>query len=142
MKKFYIFLLAISFGTSYSQTTLFAENMGTPTATIAIASNTFQNTSPILFSGTADVRISTPSDTYPGASGSGCVFLGGTTPAKTFIIEGINTLNYSDLTLSFGHQKGTNAGSNELTVEVSTDGTTWSPLTYIDQQERELRYGC
>ncbi|MCY1480367.1 hypothetical protein D3C87_46530 [compost metagenome] len=58
-----------------------------------------------------------------------CV-LGGTTPAKTFIIEGINTSNYSDIVLSFGHQKGTNAGSNELTVAVSSNGTDWSPLTY------------
>ncbi|WP_447635780.1 T9SS type A sorting domain-containing protein [Flavobacterium microcysteis] len=130
MRKFYILLLAVSFGSAYSQTTIFTENMGAPTATTAIAANTFQNSSPILFSGTADIRNSTPSDTYTGASGNGCVFLGGTTPAKTFIIEGINTLNYSDMVLSFGHQKGTNAGSNELTVNVSTDGTTWTPLTY------------
>ncbi|TPD68400.1 T9SS type A sorting domain-containing protein [Flavobacterium microcysteis] len=130
MRKFYILLLAVSFGNGYSQTTIFTENMGAPTTTTAIAAHTFQNSSPILFSGTADMRNSTPSDTYAGASGNGCVFLGGTTPAKTFIIEGINTLNYSDMVLSFGHQKGTNAGSNELTVNVSTDGTTWTPLTY------------
>lgn len=130
MRKFYIFLLAVSFGNSYSQTTIFTENMGNTTVTTAIASHTFQNSSPILFSGTADIRNTTPSENYEGASGNGCVFLGGTTPAKTFIIEGINTLNYSDLTLSFGHYKGTNAGSNELTVQVSTDGTVWTPLTY------------
>lgn len=130
MRKFYILLLAVSFGNSYSQTTIFTENMGNTTATTAIASHTFQNSSPILFSGTADIRNTTPSENYEGASGNGCVFLGGTTPAKTFIIEGINTLNYSDLTLSFGHYKGTNAGSNELTVQVSTDGIAWTPLTY------------
>ncbi|PKW28610.1 T9SS type A sorting domain-containing protein [Flavobacterium lindanitolerans] len=130
MRKFYILLLVVSFGNSYSQTTIFTENMGNTTATTAIASHTFQNSSPILFSGTADVRNTTPSENYEGVSGNGCVFLGGTTPAKTFIIEGINTLNYSDLTLSFGHYKGTNAGSNELTVQVSTDGTAWTPLTY------------
>lgn len=130
MRKFYILLLVVYFGNSYSQTTIFTENMGNTTATTAIASHTFQNSSPILFSGTADIRNTTPSENYEGASGNGCVFLGGTTPAKTFIIEGINTLNYSDLTLSFGHYKGTNAGSNELTVQVSTDGTAWTPLTY------------
>jgi hypothetical protein len=130
MRKFYILLLVVYFGNSYSQTTIFTENMGNTTATTAIASHTFQNSSPILFSGTADIRNTTPSENYEGASGNGCVFLGGTTPAKTFIIEGINTLNYSDLTLSFGHYKGTNAGSNELTVQVSTDGIAWTPLTY------------
>ena len=130
MKKIYIFLLAAIYNLGYAQTTIFSENMGTPSGTTAIADNTFQNVSPIAFSGTADIRISTPSDTYAGASGSGCVFLGGTTPAKIFTIEGINSLNYSDITLSFGHQKGTNAGSNELTVSVSEDGTNWTQLSY------------
>ncbi|MCY1480366.1 hypothetical protein D3C87_46540 [compost metagenome] len=74
MKKFYIFLLAAFSGASYSQSTIFIENMGMPTTTTAIAANTFQNSSPILFSGTADIRNSTPSDTYAGASGNGCVF--------------------------------------------------------------------
>lgn len=105
MKKIYIFLFASVFNLGYAQTTIFSENIGTPAGTIAIADNVFQNSSPITFSGTADIRISTPSDTYTGASGSGCVFLGGTTPAKNFIIEGIDSSNYSDITLSFGHQK-------------------------------------
>lgn len=130
MKKFYIFIFTIIFQLASAQTVIFSENMGTPTGTIAINANVFQNSNPITFSGTADIRISTPSDTYVGASGNGCVFFGGTTPAKTFTIEGINSSNYSDIALSFGHQKGTNAGSNELTVSVSSDGTNWTPLTY------------
>jgi len=130
MKKIYIFLLASVFNFGYAQTTIFSENIGTPTGTTAIADNVFQNSSPIVFSGTADIRISTPSENYTGASGSGCVFLGGTTPAKTFIIEGVDTSNYSDIVLSFGHQKGTNAGSNELIISVSEDGTNWTQLSY------------
>lgn len=130
MKKIYILLFTILFQFANAQSVIFSENIGSPTATTAISANVFQNSTPILFSGTADIRISTPSDTYPGASGNGCIFFGGTTPAKTFIIEGINTSNYSDIVLSFGHQKGTNAGNNELTVSVSSDGTNWIPLSY------------
>ncbi len=123
-------LFIVLFHFTNAQTVIFSENIGTPAGTTAINANIFQNGSPITFSGTADIRISTPSDTYPGASGNGCVFFGGTTPAKTFIIEGINTSNYSNIILSFGHQKGTNAGNKELTVAVSSDGTNWIPLSY------------
>jgi hypothetical protein len=136
MKKFYIALAALTATTGFAQTTLFSENMGTLTGNVLIpayeaqaAPATFQNSAAFTFSGTADVRSSMPSDTYAGASGSGLVFLAAVLPSKTFQIDGINTLNYTDLTLSFGQHKGTNAGSNEMTVEVS-DGVTWTPLTY------------
>lgn len=135
MKKIYFSLLTLVLTASYAQTTIFSENVGTPPGTNPLVSvHTFQNGAPILFSGNADARTSTPSDTpgntYPGASGSGCVFFGGTSPAKNLTIEGINTLGYTNLVLSFGQQKGTNAASNELTVQVSADGTNWTPLTY------------
>ncbi|MGH2667196.1 T9SS type A sorting domain-containing protein [Flavobacterium sp.] len=134
MKKIYFSVLTLVLTAGYAQTTIFSENVGTPASTIAISANTFQNGSPIVFSGTADIRNSLPSgtplNTYTGASGSGCIFFGGTDPAKNLIIEGINTLNYTDLILSFGQQKGTNAANNELTVQVSADGTNWTPLTY------------
>jgi hypothetical protein len=137
MKKIYILLLAISANTVFSQEVIFSENMGTPAETVAISANTFQNSAPILFSGTADVRISTPSNTYDGASGNGCIFLASTTANREFIIEGINTSNFENLVLSFGHYKGTNAGSNELTVEVSDDGAPYTPLTYTRQSGPE-----
>lgn len=130
MKNLYITFLTLIATTGFAQTTIFSENFGTPSGTTAINANAYQNGTPIVFSGTADIRISTPSDTYPGASSGGCVFLGGTSPAKNIIIEGINTLNFTNLTLSFGHHKGTNASNNQLTVDVSTDGTNWTPLSY------------
>lgn len=137
MKNFYIALAALTATSGFAQTTIFSENMGTPTGNALIpayqaqaAPATFQNSAVFTFTGTADIRTSTPSDTYTGASGSGCVFLAGTTSARNLTIEGINTLNYTDLTLSFGHHKGTGASSNELTVEVSPDGTNWTSLTY------------
>ncbi len=135
MKNIYALLSFLVTSFVFAQTTIYSESFGTPTATTLLTAYTgYQNSSPISYSGTADVRTSTPSD-YAGASASGCVFLGAFTtasgtPAKTLIISGINTTGYNDLALSFGHQKGTNAGSNELKVEVSSDGTNWTPLTY------------
>jgi len=135
MKNIYALVTLLVTTLVYSQTTIYSENFGTPAATTLLTAYTgYQNSAPITYSGTADVRTSTPSD-YAGASASGCVFLGAFTtasgtPAKTLIISGINTFNYQDLSLSFGHQKGTNAGSNELKVEVSSDGTNWTPLSY------------
>ena len=109
--------------------TIFSENMGAPTANTSIAANTFQNSGTLSFAGTGDVRITTPSSGYTGASGDGSVFI--TQTANLFFeISGINTTGYSNLALSFGHHKNTSAGSNELAVEVSADGTTYSPLSY------------
>lgn len=130
MKKFYSLLaVAIVSLNLQAQTTVYAENMGTPSATTVIASNTFQNTG-ITYSGTADVRSTNVSTGYTGASGGGNIFFTGTA-GTNFVISGINTTGYNNLVLSFGHVKTTNASSNELTVEVSGNGgTSWTPLTY------------
>lgn len=116
----------------HAQTTVFSEDLGTPDGSNPTASvyDGYQNDDPVLFSGNATVRITSPSSGYEGATGSGCVFVGGATPSQSFTIEGINTTDYSDLALSFGHYKTTNAGNNELTVEVSGDGAVWTALTY------------
>lgn len=129
MKKFYLLFLGISVSQLSAQGVFFAENFGDADGTTAISAHTFQNGSPVFFSGTADVRVSTPSD-YDGASGDACVFFGGTSPEKNLVIEGIDTSDFSDITMSFGQQKGTNASSNELLVSVSSDGINYTPLTY------------
>ena len=109
--------------------TIFSENMGTPSGTISIAGNTFQNSGKLTFAGTADVRATQASSGYIGASGNGNVLINNTTNLF-FEISGINAANYSDLTLSLGHYKSTTASSNELAIEVSADGTTYSQLSY------------
>ncbi|MFM2206904.1 MAG: hypothetical protein RL213_879, partial [Bacteroidota bacterium] len=112
--------------------TLFSENMGTPTGTTAVNSYTgWQNTSPVTFtagtSGT-DVRITTVSTGYTGASGGGNVFFGTTGGnLKTLTVSGINTSGYSALTMSYGLLRSDI--TNGMTVEVSTDGVNYSPLT-------------
>ncbi len=137
MKNFYIILIAAFFTGAHAQTTIFSENMGNPPTNPAqtqIVNHTFQNSSPVIFSGDAvmvtpnNPDIAIPSHGYDGASGGGCVAIFATD--KTFMIEGINTQNYSDITLSFGQLKGNAQNANTITIEVSADGINWSPLTY------------
>ncbi|NML58936.1 T9SS type A sorting domain-containing protein [Chryseobacterium sp. RJ-7-14] len=113
----------------FAQTTIYSENMGNPSTTTAIAANSFQNAAPILYSGTADVRSTTSSTGYIGASGGGNIFFTGTV-GTNFIVSGIDTSSYSNIQMSFGQLKTTNAANNELTVEVSTDGNSWDLLSY------------
>jgi hypothetical protein len=113
--------------------TVFNENMGSPTGTTAV--NTYsgwQNTSPITFtagtSGT-DVRNTTASAGYTGASGGGNVYfgtLGGNT--KSFTVSGINTDGYSSLSLTFGLLRGDIV--NGMTLEVSTDGVNYTAVPF------------
>lgn len=128
MKKLYILLLAVS-SMSFGQT-FYSENMGTPSATTAIALNVFQNPTPIIYTGTADVRSSLVSTGYTGASGSGNVFLNADT--EFFQIDGLNSSAYNaaDIQLSFGINTPV-AVTNLLTIEQSTNGgTSWTAVTY------------
>lgn len=111
----------------YSQT-LFNENIGTATGTIAITANSFQNSS-LTFGGNADTRSTTISNGYVGASGGRNVFFVNTN-GTNFLISGINTSNLFGIGLSFGQFKSTTASSNELIVEVSSDGISYTSLTY------------
>lgn len=122
-----LFLLGTYFQ-SLGQTTIFSENMGTPSGNTAIASNTFQNAS-LTFSGTADVRTSTPSSVYTGSSAGGNVFFTNVI-GRDFIISGINTSLYTNLSLQFGHHKNLTTANNELVVEVSSDGSNYTSLSY------------
>lgn len=135
MKKIYSLLFLVVVSVSFAQT-IYTENFGTPTGTTSITAYatgtppaTFQNSSPIVYSGTAEVRVTSVSSGYSGASGSGNVFINAV--AENFQIDGINTSGYStaNLQLSFGINTPT-AVTNVLTVEVSTNGTTWTPVTY------------
>ena len=135
MKKIYSLLLLVISCTSFGQT-IYSENFGTPTGNTPIATYatgtapaTFQNTTPIAYSGTADVRVTGASSGYSGASANGNVLINAVD--EFFQIDGINTSAFSPsgLQLSFGVNTPT-AVTNVLTVEVSTDATNWTPLSY------------
>lgn len=128
MKKLLFSLFILLSNIFYAQTVIFSENMGNPTGTTAIASHVFENNAPIVFAGTADVRTTLPS-TYTNASASGNVNFANTI-GRYLVISGINTLNYSNIVLSFGHYKSTTTSNNELKVEVSADSVSWTQLTY------------
>lgn len=107
--------------------------MGTPGGNTFVNSYTGWENQGAVFQSTltnqADVRTSTASTGYLGASGSGNVFLGtaGGTNPRDFIISGINTVGYTGLKLSFGLLRTTT--TEAIAVSVSTDGVVYSPIT-------------
>jgi len=125
-----VLLLVLSNAES-SATLIFSENMGTPGGTTSVAANTFQNSSTLTYSGSGDVRITTPSSGYSAASGGGNVFLTGAGAMANFIIGSINTVGYSGLVLSFGAFKSTTASAmSELRLSYSINGgSSYSALT-------------
>jgi hypothetical protein len=130
--------LNITVGAGGAIVTLISENMGSGATTANdIASNVFQNSAPILFTGvTASVPASAVgSPTYDGASnGKGVQF--GTTSSPTvlpwFMISGIDTSGHANLVLSFGHYNNAAGSNNVMLVEVSTTGLSgsWTTLPY------------
>ncbi|MFZ4546512.1 MAG: lamin tail domain-containing protein, partial [Bacteroidales bacterium] len=125
-----LFILIIWGAGAIGQVTFFSENVGTPLGTTSIGSYTgWQNGSPVIFSGTADVRLTSPSNTYTGFSAAGNVYFAATI-GTNLVISGINSSIYTSITMSLGHYKSTTASSNELIIEVSSDGVTYLPLTY------------
>ncbi|MEO5789515.1 choice-of-anchor D domain-containing protein [Gelidibacter sp.] len=133
MKKKYslvFIVLLCSVLSVFGQVTIFSENMGTRTEPItSIAASTFQNSEIQTFIGDADTRTSTTSSGYANASGGRNVFFTNTI-GRYFEISEINTIGFSDLTLTLGHYKSAIAGNNELAIEVSADGITYTPLNY------------
>lgn len=120
---------------SFGQT-IYSENFGIPTGTTSLAAYatgtapaTFQNSAPITYTGSGDIRVNANSTGYSGASGGGNAFLNSTV-GKNLIISGINTSAYlqADIQLSFGYTTG-NIGT-QMVVETSTDGSTWNPVTF------------
>lgn len=116
----------------------FSENFGTPTGNPLVNVYTgWQNNGTYSYSSPSanlcDVRTTSPSSGYLGASGSGNIFFGtSTSNPRTFIISGINTENYTGLSLQFGLLRANVAActTEVMLVDVSSDGISWTPLTY------------
>lgn len=112
--------------------TVFVESMGTTGSngdSIATheTNNRFDNDA-LTMSGTGDMRNTSTSSGYTGASGFINVMINAAT--EYFQIANIDTSNYSNLVLSFGVRKGTTAEDGSgLSVQVSADGSNWTTLT-------------
>jgi hypothetical protein len=120
-------LLALPYGT-FAQA--FTENFGsvTGTSSIATASVNFANLS-FTYTGTADVRNTTPSNTYTlasgtAASGAANIFLTNTV-GRVIEISGINTTTLTSPAVNFGISKSTNADNGSgLIVEYAVGTST------------------
>ena len=140
-------MMAIVSGVN-AQTTIFSENVGTPTGTTTIANfatgtapATFQNKGSVSFYASAtspDCRVTTNSaSAYTGASGNGNVYFT-TTNNIYFAISGINTSNYANigLTLGFYHNTAAALTQTGFAIEYCTDYNssnntgTFTALTY------------
>lgn len=115
-----------------SAAVIFLETFGTVSGNTSFAAHTTANgfdNNDLTFTGTGDVRISTPSSGYEDASGAANVFLN---VDRAFTISGIATVGDADegYKLTFGAHKNTNASDmSELQVDYSTDGENWTLLT-------------
>lgn len=113
--------------------TLINETMGTVVSTTSIAShestNGFDNDN-LTMSGSGDVRITSVSSGYTGASGSANIFLTNTAN-KNFIISGINITGITNFDLSFGIMKLITASTgSDLLVQTSTNGIDYVTQPY------------
>lgn len=110
---------------------VFTESMGTVSGTTSIntheTANNFDNDG-FTMSGTGDLRSSSPSGTYAGASGGANVFFTNTN-GTFFQIAGISTTGCTSLNLTFGVLKSTNNFSG-LVLSYSTNGTTFTAIPY------------
>ncbi|MFN8298885.1 MAG: PKD domain-containing protein [Chitinophagales bacterium] len=110
-------------------TQVFTENFGSATVADINNYNSASN-STLSFAGLGEIKITTPSAGYTGASGNGNAFMtsfnSGTAGTKTIEIGGINTTNAFPNKLTFGLNKNTNADNgNDLLVEYSLDGLSY-----------------
>ena len=115
--------------------TLISENIGTPAGTTTIAAfntaNGWQNSGAFTYSSggaanPADIRITSPSSGYVGASGGGNIFFTTTSGVYGFEIAGFNASTYSTLTLQFGYRKESASLLPTLAIEY------WNGTAYVN----------
>jgi hypothetical protein len=159
MKKITVVLLMFVSLYSNSQDIIYNENFGgggtggnqyTITSYYAGTSpNTFQSSYPIVYSGNSNItaaggevynynainngKISTTLTTSNQSNSSGLSFAYMMVQQNEFIIENINSLNKTNIVLSFGVRVGRNSASsmNYLKIEQSIDGINWSPIIFL-----------
>jgi hypothetical protein len=119
-----------------AQTTVFSENIGTPTGTTTLAAYatgtapaTFQNKGTLTYgqgeqTSPADVRSTSVSSVYTGSSGGGNVYFTSTSGAYGFSIESINASTYTSLQLTYGYRKESASALPTVSVDY-WNGTAW-----------------
>ena len=118
---------------SNAQTILYEENMGTPANNTLIENyDGWQNSSvTYVGNGTCDVRKSSASTGYAGASGNGNIMINDT--IKWFQISGLNTtVSLPTVKLYCGLRKTSAENGSNFVVEYSTDSIVWVRLPMSD----------
>jgi len=122
-------------GGNGTRATIFSENMGTPSGTTPITSNVFENSGLTFSQGgqanPADVRSSSNSSGYAGASGSGNVYFTSISGAYGFSIEGIYAAGHREMQLSYGYRKESSAVHATFSVDY-WNGAAWVSLANTD----------
>jgi hypothetical protein len=129
---FGFFFLAVFSLSLEAQTVLYKENFGLPTVTTLVQQYTGWEDTTVVYTGdgTCDLRVTSASSGYGGASGGGNVMINDT--VKWFQISGLNTLSYTDLSLYCGLRKTASDDGTNLVVEVSDNGLAWTRLIMED----------
>ena len=117
------------------------ETMGTVGGTTTIAAhetaNGFVNTGLTMTSGSAtnpaDLRATSVSSGYTGASGGANVFMTATNAQYGFAIEGIDASTYTSLSLQFGYRKESATVLPTLAVDY-WNGTAWVNIPFTFTQ--------
>ena len=115
-----------------AQAVLYRENFGTPVSNTLIQNyGGWQDTS-VLYTGDGkcDVRSSSASTGYGGASGGGNVMINDT--VKWFQVSRINTAADTNLSLYCGLRKTATENGSHFVVEVSADSSLWTRLFLED----------
>lgn len=129
-------MLLLSAATSKvtGQNILYEENFGNPSYNTLVQDyDGWQDTSVLyLGNGTCDIRSSSASTGYGGASGGGNVMINDT--VKWFQVSRINTSSATNITVKLycGFRKSTAENGEHLLVEFSTDSIVWTSLPMED----------
>jgi hypothetical protein len=117
------------------QTVVFSESMGTVAATTAIATheanNGFDNDDLTMTdggaAGAADIRATSTSSGYAGASGAANIwFAAAVDPVRGFAIEGINAATYTNLKVQFGYRKESASALPTISLDF------WDGIAYVN----------
>lgn len=129
---FMLFVLCFLVQVIKSQSVVYQEDFGVPTASTVIQSYTGWQNGSVHYSGngTCDVRTSSASNGYGQASGGGNVMINDT--VKWFMVSGLNTLQDTNLSLFCGLRKTTAENGSNFVVEVSSDSLVWTRLSIRD----------
>jgi len=125
---------AVALTLSPSPATVFSENVGVGGDNVPVGTYTgWQNQGSLTFSagGTnTDVRSTSGSSGYTGASGAGNVWMPSSSGSRIFEISNINTIGYSNLSLSFGMLRTSTTAGHAPVLEVSSNGVNYTALSY------------